>query len=606
MPAVPNKPVKLSKTPKAAAAKPAPTIKERKVVYPELTVNGVVIPPDKLTLSCEKAKKLLGWQTEEEFKNAALAEAGADPKAIKSVKGFTEKWLAQERLEAFTDQNGDRVVCRNNIRNREFRLGHALKIAQDILNGSWRFNRETIIIGETGIIGSAQHRLIAFVFACQIWAKQKAHWQARWPQEPTIQALVACGGDESPETIQTLDNTLARTLADTISTSGMFDGKNYGHVERKECSRMLDYAVDLLWKRTQASKHDSDHKHQTHSASLEFLARHPKLKNAVVSIYEENKKTEEGGRAISLLGLSAGGAAAMLYLMAASDDDGDDYRNARPAPGEKNLDLRWWDKAEEFWVLLAAEDKALVPVREALGGLVDGELGGRAAEKWGVICKAWNLFRDGKRVKTDDLELAYGKTDKGMVKLVEWPTVGGIDLGDHPTDATDSDEDGEDPADIEDAKAEVKRQLAEEAAAKLKAGRKADDGDKPAAVAKPAAAGLPELVAEVHAAHPGKLVVFRGTDFSTVYGKQATEAGKVLKLKADKGKDGLERLTMSNAKAQGHVASLLAAGKAVAIRETDGKVADAPPLAKPAPARAPGEAKHSPEPLPTKVLAGAK
>src|SRR5207244_4072881 len=78
----------------------------------------------------------------------------------------------------------------------------------------------------------------------------------------------------------------------------------------------------------------------------------------------------------------------------------DEYRNQEP-PTERGLDWSLWDKAEEFWTLLAA-GKDFIHVRTALNGLVDSApgsednqgLGGRGPEKMAVLAKAWERWKD--------------------------------------------------------------------------------------------------------------------------------------------------------------------------------------------------------------------
>jgi hypothetical protein len=364
-------------------------------------------------LTATQAKQLLKWETEDDYKKRMEVEAKGDvTKAAKKIAGFGEEYLLK-------DTKGNKVKCWNNDGNRPFTISHAYEMAQDILNRRFKLNLENIIISRTGKILSGAHRLVALVLAAEMWAND-ADWQRKWQTEPVIETLVAFGGAEDPDTKQTLDNVRPRTLGDIFYTSPIFEAlKTY---ERNECSRSLDYAVDLLWSRTRAGE-DKFSKYQTHSTSMDFFDRHPRLKVAVKFIFDNNKD-----RQISSANLNTGHAATMLYLMGACASSREVYNKD---PGEKSIDWRYWEKAVDFWTLFAKRDDAMQPIREAIGGLADIDSGvsGRASEKLATLIKAWLLFINGKPITAEDLELEYGQDGNGNRVLAENPTCGGIDLG---------------------------------------------------------------------------------------------------------------------------------------------------------------------------------
>jgi hypothetical protein len=193
------------------------TMPARPVLYPDIQINGVTIPRERLRVTKAKAKKLLEWESEPEY---AARVGRADAKI-------------PEEHRLLRDTSQDWVACFNNCRNRPFTEAHAKTIAQEILNGRWELNLETIIISRTGIILSGQHRLVGFVLACEMWAKQFTHWKTRWPEEPYIEALVAVGGSEDANVIMTLDNVRPRSEADVIYTSDVYAA--LGQADRREC-----------------------------------------------------------------------------------------------------------------------------------------------------------------------------------------------------------------------------------------------------------------------------------------------------------------------------------------------------------------------------------
>lgn len=241
----------------------------------------------------------------------------------------------------------------------------------------------------------------------------------------------------SARKIRSLDNVKLKWLSDVIEASDPFN--TLDPRERKECSRMLGKAVDLLWKRTWAWLKPVNGK-RAQSEFTGFINCHRRLLECVKHIFEQNSR--DSGRAISILKLSPGQCSALMYLMASCSSDGDGYRNAEP-PSEKQLVWEDWEKAEAFWVLLASGDNELSAVREALGYHV-GQEGDRVdedtgndlsqSEKLAILIKAWRHFLPGGKLTDKVLNLEYRVGENGIRCLAECPTVGGIDRGD-PQDA---------------------------------------------------------------------------------------------------------------------------------------------------------------------------
>lgn len=398
-------------------------------------------------LTVAQAKELLGWEIEADYTARRMQE---NPKLKKESRDAT---FGEEYT--LIDEEGQKVRCWNNAKNRPFDDGHARKLAQDVLNRHWRFNFENIIIGITGLVLSGQHRLIGLVLAEQMrLGKQKGHWEALgWTMPVTIEVSIGFGAPEDADVLQTFDNVKPRTLADVLYTSDIFAGIRE-RKDRAELSRMLDAAIDLLWKRLGAGK-DSFHKYQTHSESQDFLVRHHRLLQCVKHLWEENKN-----RGISHpdLRLSPGQCAAACYLMGCSASDETKYREAE-MPQEKLLDWSCWDRAKEFWSDLSGNKKPVGQVRLAIKNLKDEtELTGRMVEKLMVVAKAWDTYKNGKAPSQDDCELS---TDHDGA-LDEWPGFGGVDLGPPKPKA-----EAEPIANEEERQAEARRIRAENLQAKV-------------------------------------------------------------------------------------------------------------------------------------------
>lgn len=378
--------------------KPVKARKEREVVYPEIDVQLAV---GKDAIGIDQAKALLGWQDESE-----------------NVKFDKDD-------SSFRDWNGNRVRCLNNAINRPLYRQNLLVLKQDILKRRWQLNGEPIIIGKTGQILNGQHTLIALVFACQEYEKEPGRWLSCWENEPRIDKLVVFGIDESDEIVDTIDTPKPRSFSDVVFRSAFF--QDIVRKDRRRLSSMVQYAVNLLWTRTGA-KSDGHAPRQTHSERLDFISRHPGILRSVKHIYEENGSSDQIRKYVSL-----GYASALHYLMAASGTTEDtQYGFSDDAPSESMIDMSRWDKADEFWVLLAAGDQSMEPVRKVLVELIESDglpCSCGAGVRTAVIIKAWNLWIEGGTLTTKNLALSFGTTSAGLSVLSESPTLGGIDLG---------------------------------------------------------------------------------------------------------------------------------------------------------------------------------
>lgn len=557
-------PVAAKKNPAASAPKPgrngkaakkpdAPATSTRPILYPTLSVCGIAIPEENTRINYQLAGDILGWEDENEYR----ARVGAD--SPEGLVGYGEDFL-------LLDEYGVKVQCWNNGRNRPLDEGHCNKIGQDVLEREFKLNGETIIVGRTGLSLSAQHRLIGYRRAVQRWRKNPAAYP-KWAEEPYINALVVFGISEDADVVKTLDNVRPRTDSDVIYTSGIFDtvtvpGESAGDpyvtrastkAEKKECSRMYAAATAFLWQRTRAGGEGEDKTFQTHSASDDFRARHPKLLDAVKYVFEQNMD-----RALSRLRLSPGMCAGALYLMAAGESDAKKY-NA--APDEKKLKFSRWDKAAEFWADIAKSADAQ-PVRNAIAALVDADdlTGGRATEKFAVLAKAWETFLASGTVTDADLAMddCWETDGDGMRRLVDCPTFGGIDRG--PALRAKTEEGGDDPAEQAKTKEQIRAEHAEEMKARVGRGnaRQAEPSAPPVS--------LVDQLMDLRRAHPGKLLLFEGKDRYTAYGSDAKTLAKERKLLI-KHKHGMPAAELGVDSFEDACAALAALGEKVAVVE---------------------------------------
>lgn len=461
----------------AAKRQPVSIAAGRPVIHHGITVCGVPIPPAATVITPALARQILGWEDEDAYAARLMkANPKLKPEQCKfrdpdDKAGWADPKIAAVPAWDMLDLNGKPIKLWNNCRNRPFDAEHSAMLRQVILNKGWAgpsgcgdtLNGEPVIVGATGIVISGQHTLYAVATAEQEWTINHEHWSALWPDgPPQIEKLVVCGVAETQNILKTLDNIRPRRAADTFATSDLYcDLPPKG---KQECSRMLEAALKMLWKRLGCADDKYEH-YQTIDASYNLLARHPRLNDvidkvggAIKAIFDVN-----ADRQLSKLKLSAGQCAAAMYLMGVSGSDFDGYYNAEKRD-ESVLDFSRWEKAEEFFTLLAAGEDFDV-VRKALGDLfVPGEsIGGRVIEKLAVLAKAWQAFGvEGRNPTVDDCSLAddYDRDVQGNITgLSKAATFGGIDRGEKPEPIG---EEEVPPAEVEKTKAQLRKERAAE------------------------------------------------------------------------------------------------------------------------------------------------
>ena len=360
---------------------------ERKIIHQTVSVelcNG------KTAITMQKAQDLLGW--EEETKESP----------------FKQEFLLK-------DFNSFKVRCFNNTTNRPISKPNLKSLKQEILRGRWQLNGEPIIIGKTGLILNGQHSLLAFIEAVQEW-RAKPDESVYGTEEPTLDKLIVFGIEETDAVINTMDTCKPRSLADVIFRSHFFSLMQ--PKDRNTISRITDYAIKLLWERTGVTA-NAFALRRTHSESLDFIERHPKIIECAKHIFEEDGGVGNIGRYIS-----PGYATALLYMMGSCTSDPTEYRATR---NENVLDWAMFDKACDFWVCLAAKASEFAPIHKALQAMLEKSENITPRERWSLLIKAWNLYVADEKLTTKALALEYDIDKDGINRLAEQPTIGGID-----------------------------------------------------------------------------------------------------------------------------------------------------------------------------------
>lgn len=376
--------------------KGAQPVVEREVLYPEREVHLMV---DDKAFHEQLAKDILGWEEVPEGKHDIV------------------------------DLEGKKVRLNNNIANRPLDIGKVHDLVQTILGWDfakdqriWQFNFEPITVGRTGLVCNGQHQMIALVYACQRYRKDsdKYPW---FKTEPTIDKMLCRGSSEDDGVVNTMDTGRQRTLADILYRSEYF--QDMEPADRNVISKMCGYAIRFVWDRTGVA--NAYTLRRTLTELLHFLDNHMSICKAVKHIFSEDK----GKNTIKHLFGSSGNAAGFMYLMGTSTSDPQKYREAQHA-NEDVLDKSLWDAAENFWVELSDENTKLgKAVRAHLSSYVteEGDEEITNSERRAIIAKAWQLYAEGKPITAEKLVLEYVEDSEGVKTLAEFPTVGGIDLG---------------------------------------------------------------------------------------------------------------------------------------------------------------------------------
>lgn len=375
---------------------------KQQVLYDKVSVK--VFSEDSL-LNADQCRKLLGWAVEQD---------GDD-------------WGSEYHLK---DAGGRKVRCHNNMVNRPIKYPQVVRYCQDILRGHWLLNGETIIIGKSGRVMNGQHRLVGVVLADYLFSKSpKDYPNVKGPIG--INTIVVFGVEETDEVFVTIDNGLARSLADVIYLSPYFAKSSTS--ERKRLASMASHAIRLLWTRT-GIKYGTTSPQQTHTESVEFLDNHPTLLSCFRFVLDEEKSSKgDLSKALTLGYLSA-----IMYLMITSGSDPDSHEDSNGMTSETSLNLDRKEMAETFVRDLAARTASFTDVWKVIADTLtktddpndEFGIGGTAEERIGILAKAWQKYSSGEPMLADDLRLRYVVNKNGRKVVAECPLFGGIDRGD--------------------------------------------------------------------------------------------------------------------------------------------------------------------------------
>jgi hypothetical protein len=158
------------------------------------------------------------------------------------------------------------------------------------------------------------------------------------------------------------------------------------------------------------------------------------MQEAIRHIYDEDGSTNLVNGYVK-----SGLASGLCYLMGTSASDRAAYLKLQ---SDEGLDFSHWDKAKEFWSLVAKKSAKVEPTLELLLNIPEDAMGGFITDfRCGVVAKSWDLFLSGKEIKKVLLKLKTHTNDMGRPEIIEHPLFGGIDI--REIDATEEDNDND-------------------------------------------------------------------------------------------------------------------------------------------------------------------
>lgn len=152
------------------------------------------------------------------------------------------------KIETITPDSASEILGRND-RNRAHSAHQVKMLANEIKNGRWRLNGDTIKIGSTGQLIDGQHRLMAVI-----------------DSGIAIQSLIVRGVED--DAFQTIDLGKKRKHADVLSING------------EDNSVDLSSALNCLW-RIESGKFSGARHSLSHTEIIDFLQRHPMIRDSV-------------------------------------------------------------------------------------------------------------------------------------------------------------------------------------------------------------------------------------------------------------------------------------------------------------------------------------
>jgi len=299
-----------------------------------------------------------------------------------------------------------------NVANRYYKPAIAKRYSEDQIRKEWKQTLEALILDADGKGVSLQHRLEGLIYAEKLRAKEPDYYKEKYGWDDsgvTMPAVVSFGADPTGNDYH--DRGQIRSGGDVFFRRGEFS--DLKKADQNKLTKDLAIAARLCWLRLGQMK-VSDAPHFPHSEMLNFLNNHPRLRDMV--LYVHNEDGGKNKRIVKYL-RSRGYLAALSYLFGISDTDKENYPEN---PDDLNYDK--WEKAEEFVTEFASgiSDDETNPnhqLRQWLVGEMSKEKKSSRDTKINMIIKTWKAFVAGESIETKQMKLKK-KEDLSIGSLI--------------------------------------------------------------------------------------------------------------------------------------------------------------------------------------------
>lgn len=326
-----------------------------------------------------------------------------------------------------------------NLHNRPRKTAQIAKYANDIIRKKW-FAGEPILVSKKNVMLDGQNRCLALLTAEKMRQRDPEYYKAEygWTGPVTMPMLIIAGIDDKQ--IDSINTGMNRSAPDVMFRKELFDDykladrktPEFKDADKKRLATILGGAIRVVWLRVGGKDVASAPKFP-HSEMVEFLAKHPRIKDAVVEVYRSEDGPE---RHVSSL-CSPAYLAGVMYLGAAQETD----RSKYDATGDVRITDKSWKSAVDFVETFASgvgleKGDPLLVCRDLFHKQL-AEGGSRNRDTLlNTLVKTWNAYSDG----------AKGLTSKVIIPgQDEICRIGGLD-----TEPVDEDEDDTEPTAPED------------------------------------------------------------------------------------------------------------------------------------------------------------
>jgi hypothetical protein len=234
----------------------------------------------------------------------------------------------------------------HNTHNRNLRESQVAALANDITNGNWNWNGDSIKFADDGTLLDGQHRLHAIIRAGQ-----------------PIEMLIIHGLDK--DTQVTMDTGAKRTGGDALKLQG----------EKYYTTLAAGLRACILWD-SGVRNLGGGNRVTTNSTLLDYLENHPEMRDYV----EAYTQLRRGIEIPASVGVTA------IKILSEIDPDDADYFFSRLGSDEGHY------KGEPIYELRRALLDNAAATSKTRGGRT-------TTWKLAIIIKAWNKYRNGETIK---------------------------------------------------------------------------------------------------------------------------------------------------------------------------------------------------------------